>query len=533
MARVISLAATLVLLLAAATPAAAGCDLPDRWMGWHVSLYNEPSCESDLDAVRIGGGGSPAGVFLTRAFESPRNLVLRVEGADRKNQVNLRVRVDGGDPVWHDAPVGEQSFVFEAVAELELLIYADVAFDFTLIDARLLPAGPQAGPVRLNRRLIETARGYGDGVLVESGGRYSVVAPTGPGGVFFTHRGDGPAVVSVSGAPIEGRGNLRIQEGHEGPLRYFGLASGRVEAFVEGDGPVELLIYADEPFEFGIEEISATSCESCGTDADLLDLLEREIPGIAELTAEDPLAGARELLNWAAVNGDWTEEPSLERRIYPQVVGNPAGYAYFEIFAKDKGGVFCGGLAVFFNKLLHLYGYDSFVVDFGDPRGGLTHLTTVVALPDETGERRFYIFDPWLNATFRRGAGREHYPLFAIVDAQRKGGLSDLFVDARSLAERDWHFPLEPTASLWHECEVLKNRMDDFKVCKVPSFTVASFLDGVAASWEAVDVPPRIEGLFTLFQRRIFSASYPSEPASLQAFLDKARARGIPVGYPE
>lgn len=140
MARMISLAATLVLLLAATTPAAAKCDLPDRWMGWQVALYNEPSCESDLDAVRIGGGGSPAGVFLTRAFEGPRDLVLRVEGADRKNQVNFRVRVDGGDPVWHDAPEGSDEFRFAGATKLELLIYADVDFDYTLRRLDLFPA---------------------------------------------------------------------------------------------------------------------------------------------------------------------------------------------------------------------------------------------------------------------------------------------------------------------------------------------------------------------------------------------------------
>ena len=542
---------------------AENCEISGHWMHWAIKPYGAPTCAMRMDALRVSGEGEVGGIVLTRRFKVPRDLVLHIAGADRNGQVNLRIRVNKGELQYFDAPAHSRTFSFVGVTHLETMIYADEAFSYTLLDSRILPASLETsrlaesarddapksassvsnlvGDENITRlavgsdiaRKLGTVSRYGDGVLADEKKSLKVRALAGPGGIFFRRNFDGPTIVTVLGKLLRGQVTLRVRAGDEGKPRYLSLKEGTASVYIQENGMFEFLVYSDGPFAYRIDGVSVAPCPKCGTDRDLRQQIEKDIPDIKKLVENEPLEAARELLDWVATRGDWTEEPTLERKIYPEVVGNPAGYTYFEIFAEDRGGVFCGGLAIFFNKVLHLFGFDSFVVDFGESRGSLTHLTTIVTQRDWFGGRKFFIFDPWLNATFRQKDGKSYYPVFEIIDALREARDPRLIVEARSLENRDWHIPITPTRKLWHQCEVLKEEADDFKVCKVPSFDVSSFLKGVATSWKSVGISPRIEGLFELFQRRIFGTAYPSEQASLEAFLDDVRERGIPIGYPK
>jgi hypothetical protein len=78
-----------------------------------------------------------------------------------------------------------------------------------------------------------------------------------------------------------------------------------------------------------------------------------------------------------------------------------AAQVYQDVWLPDAGGSYCGGFAVFLQKLFSLSGIKAFTVDMGIVGTPLTHVTTVVAADDG----RFHIFDPTFNGVYTEPSG--------------------------------------------------------------------------------------------------------------------------------
>ncbi|WP_417832857.1 hypothetical protein [Terasakiella sp.] len=510
---------------------------------WESVEYQKPHCVTMDGNIVISNTGTPAGVYFRKTFESLDKVTIKISGKTIISPVTLRVKINNQLPKYLKAPNGDQFFTFENVNEIEFLFYADVEFKYLLKDIKIVEnekdAGRNPNIENLNAFFKEKFKieprlsKYGAGVLVKEKGKLIVKAENKGGGFFVNFHVNEPSILIFRGEDLGGKATIRYKNSNMNNYIY-NKANKELEFFIPDATDVELLLFSDSNFSYEIKEINLSRCTECGTNKKLMARIEKDIPNIMSLIKSHPLDGARELLNWIAVNGDWTEESYIERKSYPILLTNSAGYAYFELFEKNRGAVFCGGLAVIYNKILHLYGYDSFVIDFGDAKGNLTHMTTVLAYKNDKNHLQFYMFDPMLNVVFKQRGTLEHISIFKIIENINNNKDSQIMIDSRSLEKRNWHFLEDETkkTSSWHSCEKKIGENGDVNVCLVPSFTVKSFFEGVKQSWSSIGITADIKGLFQLFSKRIFSVSYSNNPEVKKLFLEKLETQNITVGYP-
>lgn len=489
---------------------------------WRLEPFGDPVCTIGKNSARIVGNGGPTGFFFRKEFRDDLERVLIVSGADRRNQVNLRLRINNGKPVWHDAPEGEARIPLGAARELEVLIYADKPFAYVLTSLRTMPKQALA----LARSIGTTVRIYGSGKVERAPDGFRISNGDTSGGVIFSYEFDKPNRFQLSGVSEKGTATLRI--GRPGrPLRYEQFRPGPFQFNFDGEGSVEFYLYSDFPFSYVLREIKLTPCNDCPTRDDFKARILRDVPELAAALQSDRFLAARLLLDWAARNGDWTEDKEIEEATYQLIDANNVQTIFYDIFEPNKGAAFCGGLSLFLNKIYHLFGFRSFVAGFGEIRGELTHLTVIVAEPDKAGDWRFYMFDPWWNATFLDAQTGRYLPIFELIGRLRATGKAGMILDERSKADRDWLMP----ASKSQMCEVEIGRSGENIVCRVPSFSVAAFIKSVTPNWTAIGISGTVEGLFELFQRRIFSASNSNDDGALKAFLSRVATFKIPYGY--
>jgi hypothetical protein len=512
--------------------------------GWGIENFYTPLLKVSRQNVRIFGEDGTSGVLFRRHVAAPSEFKLSVLGANSRNQVNLRITRDRGRSEWYDAPDGLREFTFQIESEIEVLIYADQTFEYELNKLELIASegskqsksapgllqhSPQA-LASIGEKLGVSVALFGSGRVAEKSGRILISNAGSAGGIRFTFDSikPRPHKFSIKGEPIHGKPSLRVGELLK-PLRYIAPPDGDELSFVIGEtGTTEFILYADSPFTYAINDIRITECKDCRSNIDLKAIILDETPGLAGALQSNRLEAARLILDWVAKNGNWTEDLALEAKTYPAVVANRAVETYYNIFQPNIGAVFCGGLAVFLNKVYHIFGYDSFVADFGySAESDYTHLTTVIAQRAGT-EWSFYIFDPWWNATFRDALNDGRFlPLFEIVSRIRETGAAEVTLDERSKAERDWLMPVDKRGV----CDVVLEDRGGQLLCRVPTFTVAKFLKEVKIGWEKIGIPASVEGLFKLFENRVFSTSYSSNAEAMKVFRQRLSAYNIPYGY--
>jgi len=141
-------------------------------------------------------------------------------------------------------------------------------------------------------------------------------------------------------------------------------------------------------------------CREC-SDAELKELLLKEVEGLAPALAEgEKLRAAELLLGWASHVIDWTsnvnERPNLPLRNAQEMSASQI----YDVYLKDDGGGLCAAAAIFMAKVLALFDLPVLAVNGGlDLESLLTHVTTILALKGPSGYK-FYIFDPYTNGTF-------------------------------------------------------------------------------------------------------------------------------------
>jgi hypothetical protein len=235
-----------------------------------------------------------------------------------------------------------------------------------------------------------------DGIRADVGDR--------PGGVAVRARLD-PAKtyrLVVGAAALDGNFTLRLSR--DGALEYRPAPGGYDVTRVSGVTELEALFYSDSPGSYLLRDIQIVECgRLCRGDTELRNALMRGTRGLERALQEGRTADAAALvLDWAA-----PRIPMASGATAPYDTSRKtAGEIYYEAFAPHRAGVYCGGAADFFKKLLTLVGIPAFTVDFGEA-GGLTHVTVVV--PDKT--RRFFVLDPTFSMTIRVRDGGEQLDL--------------------------------------------------------------------------------------------------------------------------
>ncbi|MCO7570115.1 acyltransferase [Pseudomonas chlororaphis] len=160
-------------------------------------------------------------------------------------------------------------------------------------------------------------------------------------------------------------GRLTIDDGAS---TYFRMPNGPLSITVAAGTRVELLIYADLPYTYQIEEVSLKPCPKCTTDVQMVTRITQEIPALdlppEAASQESRLVAAAQLMHWLSpqlvIEGDQAQ--------YAVMSGLQRGQILTDLFDAKRYGAACGGFAVFQPQLCRQIDQVRLIVDHLCPR---------------------------------------------------------------------------------------------------------------------------------------------------------------------
>ncbi len=283
----------------------------------------------------------------------------------------------------------------------------------------------------------------------------------------------------------------------------------------------------NQSFAYELNSIEIEECSTCKTDEDLRQMLLTEIPELRESLQNDPLHAARLLLNWASNVGDFAGSSEIIKITDPGFSKKSVSQMYYDIFDTNNGGVYCGGMSVFFDKLLKLFDYDSFTINFGTKQNDLTHVTVIVSQKESDGWR-YYIFDPTFNATFRSQTTNQYLTVSEMINFLKTNQTNQISVESLPLKQRDFLMIKESKQN----CEVLKFELEhrDWIVCARPNYSIYTYLNSWDNTFIKNGYSTGLTGFLELLTTRIFSAGSSLNPEASQQFISEMKSLGIAYG---
>ena len=265
------------------------------------------------------------------------------------------------------------------------------------------------------------------------------------------------------------------------------------------------------------------------TDTRLRKEILAELDGLGDALVSDRLLAARMLLDWAANAGKLAMNAELSQATIPFVQRASAGETYYEQFLPREGAVSCGGIAIFYDRLLKIFGYDSFTIDFGDQRDGLTHATVVVSFWDGTVWKH-HILDPTFNTTLHDRATGCQLDVFELMDALEGDSMDTVVVRAESVDSRDW-ISIGPRKDPHKDPHFfLREVAGERYIYGQTDRGLMDYLERNAAGLAANGYSGGLRGFVQLIRARMFSVGPSTSNSARQDFIDQLQARGIPLG---
>lgn len=243
----------------------------------------------------------------------------------------------------------------------------------------------------------------------------------------------------------------------------------------------------------------------------------------------DTLTAAQILLRWVCNNVDLALVQSDEGATTPIVVQQSAAYCYHELFRRDRGAVYCGGYAEFTQKVLLLFGIDALVIDFGDERTGLTHMSVVLPKRNTDGTWEFYLYDPTFNIRCVDATLGLPVNFFSVLDRQRLGAFDTVKLIQGSNADRDWAGEARHQESPLYQLQAIKGSR---YLYRRPDFTLAAYMQDNAATFAAGGFRTDDQALFQLAWKQFFSVRTGNNNTARSAFVEELTARRIRLKYP-
>ena len=261
------------------------------------------------------------------------------------------------------------------------------------------------------------------------------------------------------------------------------------------------------------------------TDATLRNQLLKEIPSLGDALATDRILAARMLLDWASNAANYAQSSDLAQATTDFVLTASAAEIYYDQFLPNKGAVYCSGMALFYDRVLKAFGYDSFTVNFGDMRNWLTHVAVIVPVWDGTGWKH-HIFDPTFNTTFHDRETGCQLGIFELVDALDGDTMDTVVARSESMDSRDW----VSIGSLKESHFVLQDVIGDRYVYGRSDGELVDYLERNKREFAANGYAGGLGGLVQLMRARMFSVGSCPSDAAKQDFGNQLMARGIPLG---
>ena len=279
-----------------------------------------------------------------------------------------------------------------------------------------------------------TTSNYGSPSITNDANGTLIGVPNPPAGLYYKSTLDPSRNyrVTLTGQTIDTTFSFRLRR-DTGSYAYRPAPNGTESFVISNTTKLELLLYSSHVGNYRVRSIDITDCTgTCKTDSDLRSQILAETPGLqSALDSGDKWAAAKMIRRWASPRIDWSGNPDLLN-----TAGYDASQLYYEFFQPDRTGVFCGGAADFFRKVLGLFAIPSFEFDFGDPADGLTHATVIMSFPNSDGTTDYRIVDPTFNMDFTLVPSGKPASVPVMWEMWRAGMTDRIQVNADSLGER-------------------------------------------------------------------------------------------------
>jgi hypothetical protein len=261
------------------------------------------------------------------------------------------------------------------------------------------------------------------------------------------------------------------------------------------------------------------------SDAELRALILRQLPDLLTTINADALAGASELMNWAANVTTWARSGQIDQLASQLAPGQTAAEYYYNVFLPQRAGVFCWGTSAFYSHVLNLFGYNSFLMNFGDPGATVTHVIVIVPQWDGT-QWHYYYFDPTFNATFHDATTGSYMDIFAMMDAVDSNNVSQIATVSGALASRIW---LNTVAETSVNLQFQGINAFGYYTYTYPSYGIGQFYQDESSAFSALGISQGLAGLVQLMQQKVFSVGNSPDSVVAQQFIAQLQARGILV----
>jgi len=266
------------------------------------------------------------------------------------------------------------------------------------------------------------------------------------------------------------------------------------------------------------------------SDSSFKQWLLRSIPNLAETLATDRLLAARMLLNWASNNADGALTSSLEGRTNQQtsIYSRPSDL-FKDFFDPDLGGFYCGGYSIFFNNILHLFGYDSFTFNFGDIRDDLTHVTVVVPIANGANDWNYYILDPTFNSIFSSTGSTRQLTVQEMLQKYYTGQTNQIVEVNDSIADREWlAIGTTDLPQFVHQSGV-QSVDPSIEIYTRPTYTISIWTNEIRNNLMKYGYSTGTTAYMELMTKNVFNVGDSTNAAARDRFIYHLKAYGIPV----
>jgi hypothetical protein len=253
------------------------------------------------------------------------------------------------------------------------------------------------------------------------------------------------------------------------------------------------------------------------------------VPSLRHALATNRLEAAHLLDDWTANAVNYALTNPIQEATLPAAVNDSAAILYYDVFQTNQGAGYCGTYAIFFDKVLKLFGYNSFTLDVGDLRDSLTHTTVIVPIRGTGGTWQFFVVDPTYNVTFHDAGTGNDLTYFDLLNALQSSQVSRVAVQNDNLDQRNW---LSDGPSSLPGLTFRAISASGYYVYGRPGYGLNTYLDAIAGDLQANGYAPGLTGFLQLLQARIFSVGQSLDPSVAQQFINQVQSLGIPLGLP-
>jgi hypothetical protein len=397
---------------------------------WQIDEYRSPQWTQKDNIVTLTAAKS-AGLYFRISSDIATRYQLIVKGQPLSGTANLRIKLDDGAPQYFSAPNGQLELSIDGTHDIEALIYADQPFSYRLDEMALKPCptcSPASERIALASSFAPAAnvRLYGDPAITrrdEPGNSFlSIHGASGSAGIYFDYilSPDRSYRLTINGDMVSGNTILRIDTDNDEP-RWSKALAGTMSVLITGKTKLQALLYSDAPFEYRLGNINITEHPDAPTKEKLKQVILQQRPKLKALLARgQTLPAIEELLHWTSGVVSLGERDDVSDRNTMEVVIEPVEQSYEDVWRSDAGGARCAAFAVFFAKVLNLFGIDALTIDLGYPGTLVTHVTTIVPIASDGGFR-LYVFDPTLTGVFKATSTGSYVDLAQVLEWDAAG----------------------------------------------------------------------------------------------------------------